>query len=143
MDIEANKSLVRRYLELWESSNPLLAKEILTADFVDHTHPQQEPGPEAVIQETTSFREAFPDVRITIEHMLAEKDLVAFHFTAQGTHLGTFADYPPTGRKVTLIGADFVRIEDGKIAELWGYQDTLSWLLQLGMQLQRPADDTN
>lgn len=143
MDIEANKALVSRYLELWGTSNPLLAKEILAADFVDHTHPQQEPGLEAVTQEATSFREAFPDVRITTEHMLAEKDLVAFHFTVQGTHLGTFAGCPPTGKKVILTGADFIRIADGKIAELWSYQDTLSWVLQLGMHLQRPASDTN
>ena len=125
MDIEENKALVSRYLELWDTGNPLLAKEILAADFVDHTHPQQKPGPESVTQEATSFREAFPDVQITIEHMLADKDLVAFHFTLQGTHRGTFAGCPPTGRKVILTGADFIRIAGDKIVELWSYQDTL------------------
>ena len=50
-DIEANKALVRRYLELWGSSDLQLAQEILAADFVDHTHPEQKPGAEAVAQE--------------------------------------------------------------------------------------------
>ncbi len=142
MESEASKALVRRYLELWGTSNPVLAKEILAVDFVDHTHPDQEPGPEAVTREATSFREAFPDVRIILEQMLAERDLVAFHFTVRGTHLGTFAGCPPTGKEAVLTGADFIRIADGKIAELWSYQDTLSWVLQLGMKIQRPASGT-
>ena len=142
MDTEANKALVSRYLELWSTSNPVNAKEILAADFVDHTHPHQKPGPEAVAQEATSFREAFPDVQVTIEHMLAERDMVAFYFTVRGTHLGTFADCPPTSKEVVLTGADFIRIADGKIAELWSCQDTLSWVLQLGMKIQPPAGGT-
>ncbi len=139
MDLEANKALVRRYIELWGTSNPVLAQEILAADFVDHTHPHQEPDPEAVTQEATSLREAFPDMRITIEHLLAERDLVAFYFTLRGTHLGAFAGCPPTGKEVVLTGADFIRIADGKIAELWSCQDTLSWVLQLGMKIQQPV----
>jgi steroid delta-isomerase-like uncharacterized protein len=139
VDIEANKALVRRYIELWGTSNPELAQEILAKDFVDHSHPLQEPGPEAVTQEITSFREAFPDVQVTIEHMLAEKDSVAFYFTVRGTHLGTFSGCPPTDKEVVLTGADFMRIADGKIAELWSCQDTLSWVLQLGMKIQQTA----
>ena len=42
MDTEANKILVKRYLELWGTSNPRLTQEILAANFVDHTHPQKE-----------------------------------------------------------------------------------------------------
>jgi hypothetical protein len=38
MDIEANKKIVRRYVELWSTDNLGLADEVLAADFVDHTH---------------------------------------------------------------------------------------------------------
>src|SRR5258708_12585193 len=78
MESEASKALVRRYLELWGTSNPVLAKEILAVDFVDHTHPDQEPGPEAVTREATSFREAFPDVPIPFAQLPSQTTLVPF-----------------------------------------------------------------
>jgi hypothetical protein len=46
MNIEANKSIVSRHIELWTTGNLALAYEVLAADFVDHTHPNQALGPE-------------------------------------------------------------------------------------------------
>src|SRR5437588_10184015 len=48
MNIEANKAIVRKYIELWSTGNLTLANEILAANFVDHTHPNQAPSPESV-----------------------------------------------------------------------------------------------
>lgn len=137
MDIEANKTIVRRYIELWSTGNLSLADEILAADFVDHTHPHQTPGPESVKQEVKAFREGFPDARITIEQMIGEDDTVAFRFVLRGTHLGTFAGFPPTGKEDMLTGVDFIRIADGKMVELWSIQDTFSWAQQLGFKISR------
>jgi len=58
-----------------------------------------------------------------------------------GTHLGTFAGFPPTGKEDVLTGADFVRIADSKMVELWSVQETLSWAQQLGFKISR--DMTN
>src|SRR6266566_9279451 len=127
MDSESNKVIVRKYVELWSTGNLTLADEVLAADFVDHTHPNQAPGPASVKQEVTAFREGFPDVRIAIEQIIAEGDSVAFRFVLRGTHLGTFAGFPPTGKENVLTGADFIRISNGKMVELWSIQETLSW----------------
>jgi hypothetical protein len=48
MNIETNKALVRRYIELWETGNLVLADEILAAEYVDHTRPHRPLGPEPV-----------------------------------------------------------------------------------------------
>mgnify|MGYP001277197965 CR=1 FL=1 len=141
MNIEANKAIVRKYIELWSTGNLALADEVLAADFVDHTHPNQAPGPESVKQEVKVFREGFPDARITVEQMIGEGDTVAFRFVLRGTHLGTFAGFPPTGKENVLTGADFVRIADGKIVELWSIQETLSWAQQLGLKISRDMID--
>ncbi len=117
-NIEANKALVKRYVELWSTGNLALADEVLAPEYVDHTHPNQAPGPEAVKQEVLAFRTGFPDARITIEHMIGEKDLVAFRFVLRGTHLGPFAGFSPTGKEAVLTGVDFVRIVGGKMVEL-------------------------
>ena len=137
MSIEANKALVRRYVELWSTGNLALADEVLAEDYVDHTHPNQTPGPESVKQEVMAFRAGFPDARITIEQMIGEGDLVAFRFVLRGTHQGTFAGFPPTGKEDVLTGVDFIRIADGKMAELWSTQDTFSWAEQLGFKISR------
>jgi ketosteroid isomerase-like protein len=47
METEKNKQLVKRYLELWNTGDSAIAAEILAPDYVDHTHPNREPGPES------------------------------------------------------------------------------------------------
>ena len=137
MTIESNKAIVRKYIELWSTGNLSIADEVLAADFVDHTHPQQAPGPESVKQEVRVFREGFPDAHISVEQMIGEGELVAFRFTLRGTHLGMFAGFPPTGKENILTGVDFIRIVEGKMVELWSVQDTLSWVQQLGYKISR------
>jgi predicted ester cyclase len=90
-----------------------------------------------VKHEIKAFRDGFPDACITIEQMIGEEDTVAFRFVLRGTHLGMFAGFPPTGKEVVLTGADFVRIADGKMVELWSVQETLSWAQQFGFRISR------
>jgi steroid delta-isomerase-like uncharacterized protein len=132
--MDANKEFVRRYIELYNSGNLAIADEIIAPDFVDHEHPECEPGPAAVKRMVTDFRAAFPDTIGTVQEMIAERDIVAFRFVLRGTHSGTahFAGLPPSGREITLVGMDFVRIAGQKLVELWSCQDTLGLLRQLG-----------
>ena len=129
MTVEANKALVLQYTNI--KGNFVLLDEILASDFVDHSHPEFRPGPDDIKQNLIDFYTAFPDASLTIEGMIGEGDIVAFRFTLQGTHTGTFAGIPPTGKIITLTGMDFVRVADGKVVELWSNQDTLGMLRQL------------
>src|SRR5260370_28610678 len=104
MNIEANKVIVRKYIELWSTGNLALADEVLAANFVDHTHPNQVPGPQSVKEEVKAFREGFPDTHISIEQMIGEGDIVAFRFVLRETHLGRFAGFSPTGKEDVLTG---------------------------------------
>jgi predicted ester cyclase len=45
---------------------------------------------------------------------------LAAHFIDTGTHVGTFRDVPPTGRRVQTKEFALYRIADSKIAEFWG-----------------------
>src|SRR5258706_15006676 len=114
MDLEANKALVRRYVELWNTGNLALADEVLSADFVDHAHTEFTPGSESVKQAVIDFRTGFPDAHVTTEHMMSERDFVAMHNVIRGTHQDVFAGFPPTGKEVVLQGMGFVRIANGK-----------------------------
>jgi steroid delta-isomerase-like uncharacterized protein len=134
MAADVNKALIERYVELYNTGNLGIADEIIAVDFVDHTHPEVEPGPEPVKQMVAGFRAAFPDATVIVEQMIAEGDIVAFRFVGRGTHNGMapFAGLPPTGKQITVTGMDFIRVADGKLVELWSNQDTLGLLRQLG-----------
>jgi hypothetical protein len=49
MNSEANKTVVKRYMERWNTGNVVLANEVLTPTWVDHTHPEVR-DPESVKQ---------------------------------------------------------------------------------------------
>jgi steroid delta-isomerase-like uncharacterized protein len=77
------------------------------------------------------LREAFPDLEVTPDVLLAEGDLVAAHFTARGTHHGLFNGVPPTGNEWEARCTAIYRVEDGRIAEAWVTWDLLSLMEQL------------
>ncbi len=68
-------------------------------------------------------REAFPDLSITVEDVMAEGDRVAARVTMRGTHMGEFQGIAPTGKRVEVKAIDMFRISKGKIVEHWGHAD--------------------
>ncbi len=75
--------------------------------------------------------EAFPDLHIDIEDLIAERDRVATRLSFSGTHLGDFRGIAPTERSVLFTATRIYRLADGKIAETWANQDALGLLQQL------------
>src|SRR5262245_61600162 len=54
---------------------------------------------------------AFPDLKFEVISMaLADNGVVAAQWCMQGTNSGAFNGSPPTGRTVTLPGADFLTV---------------------------------
>jgi predicted ester cyclase len=78
-------------------------------------------------------------MRVTIEELIAERDLVAARFTGQGTHLGELFGTPPTGRTIVFNGIDVIRFRDGKAVEVWHQGDDMIGLMQLGIKLPIPS----
>jgi predicted SnoaL-like aldol condensation-catalyzing enzyme len=87
MTIEANKDLVRRfYEELWNRGNLAAAEELVAQDYVRHdlrpgAAPPGPAGQQAIAQR---FRTAFPDIRLEVEAVVAEGDLVVARWTIWG-----------------------------------------------------------
>jgi predicted ester cyclase len=63
------------------------------------------------------IRSAFPDVRQTVEEMIAEDDKVVARVSWRGTHTGEYQGIAPTGKVVTGQGAVFYRFVDGKVVD--------------------------
>ena len=79
---------------------------------------------------------AFPDLELTVEDCFGDGDRAVARWSARATHGGDFLGIPATGRRVEMAGIDIVRVEGGKIAELWAQAD-LAGVLQ---QLSAPAE---
>ena len=135
MSESENKEVVRRfYTEVWDRGNVDVAFEVFAEGYVRHDlRPSQAiPGPEGQRKIAADFRRAFPDLRMTIDLILAEGDLVAARWTTTGTHTGTWADVEPTGKRVAFSGVNIFRVRDSKIVEIWNHRDDLGLMQQVG-----------
>ncbi len=134
MSEEENKDLARRSWELANQHNPDLIEEFYAPDLVWHEPDREIRGYEEAKQLASQYFQAFPDINITVDDVIAEGDKVVTRYTIRGTHQGEIEDFgPPTGRQIELEGITIHRIEGGKIVEEWERWDNLSLLQQLGL----------
>ena len=127
---DLNKSLARRVYD--EGLNQGIFTVPYTKDFIGHAGNGTFTR-EAGLAEAKGWRQAFPDLRMNIDLILAENDLVAVRWTATGTNTGTGNGLPATGKSVKVTGQATFRFVDGKIAEEWASGDSLGIMKQLGL----------
>ncbi len=135
-ELEKNKAVVQRYVdEIQNAHSPDALESIFAEDFVDHMALMGGlflGGMDGLKRGYATFLNAFPDLHVTIEDMIAEGDKVVAYKTVTGTHRGTHLGIPPTGKRVQYQNVGIYRIKNGKIAEYWGLQDEISLKRQLG-----------
>jgi steroid delta-isomerase-like uncharacterized protein len=133
---EANKSLVRRLIEeAINKGNFKVVDEILSTDYVYREPTAGEKRGRAGYQEVVSmYRNAFPDIKLTIEEQIAEGDKVVTRTNGAGTHRAELFGTAPTGKRVSgVTGICVTRIDNGKVVEdNWVY-DALGMMRQLGV----------
>jgi steroid delta-isomerase-like uncharacterized protein len=129
---EANKHLVRRYVEeVFNTGNVAILDDLVADDHISHGPLGNHCGLESIRRDVAAYRSAFPDIRFELLDVVAEGDRVARRFVATGTHLGAFLGVAPTGRRVRVNGLAINRIVDGKVAETWLDIDVFGLLRQL------------
>lgn len=79
------------------------------------------------------LRAAFPELKVKVERIIAEGDLVSLHWSAVGTNTVAVPGFPGQGKKVEVDGMSFFRFKDGKIVEEWSTYDNLTIMKQLGL----------
>ena len=107
-------------------------------DFTYHNAVMKDMPPfehttDAVRQLIEATRTAFPDMRYTIDSVIAEGDRAAVLYTGSGTNRGELAGAPPTGRSVTATGVVICRVVERRIVEHWDIDDRLDVIQQLGL----------
>jgi steroid delta-isomerase-like uncharacterized protein len=130
---EQNKAIAKRaFEEILDQGHYELAEQLYAKDFVNHGLHRN-----ATLDEDQAalkgWHQAFSDIAIVPEKLIAEGDLVAIYWVAHGTNTGTGNGLPATGKKAELAGITIWRIVDGKIKEEWSAFDQLSMMQQLGL----------
>ena len=114
MTTEQNKAFVRQHFEDFVNNrNSTVIHQNMTPDFVDHDGPG---GRQADATTDQKMMEAMyasmPDLRVTIEDIVAEGDKVVCR------NVWTWKD-AATGKPMEFRGFVEWRLVDGKIAERW------------------------
>jgi steroid delta-isomerase-like uncharacterized protein len=138
---EQNKALAKRaFEELLSKGKFELAEQLYAKDFVNHGI-HRNISLEEDQAALKGWHQAFSDIAIVPEKLIAEGDLVAIYWIARGTNTGTGNGLPATGKKVEHAGITIWRIVDGKIKEEWSAFDQLSMMKQLGLlPSQKPTE---
>jgi len=131
MSMEENKEVVHRFVEAYNNQNFDLLDDLLAPDYFDSTN---QVGAEGLKQLIKMAFAAFPDYHETIEDIIAEGDKVWILVrTNTGKHTGEFMGIAPTGKKLSTLAVDILRVVNGKIVEYRDVVDRLDFLNQLGI----------
>lgn len=132
---QENEALIRRWVEeVWNQKRPEVIEELCAPDVRAHgmgPNGTVLQGPGAFRGAYDAFTEAFPDVQIAIDQLVAGGDLVSCHLTCRGTHKGHSLGVPPSGRSVTFPVMTMARIREGRIIEGWNVLDLLTVMQQV------------
>ncbi len=133
---EQNKQVVHRFVEeCWNKGNIDRASEYLADQvrFHDPVFPNLNAGIQNVKNHIELCRRAFPDLKITINDTIAERNEVVLNWTIRGTQKGQFLGMPSTNRHATIDGTSIYRLEGSKIAEAHANWNLASLMAQLGV----------
>jgi len=133
MSTEDNKALTRHGYDALNQKDLAAFYELLAPDIVLHDASLTIQGIDAYQQWLSMYYTAFPDLHLTMEDIIAEGDIVVVRQTFRGTHQGELMGTAPTGKQVTVLGINILRIVNGKSVEEWLNFDALGMVQQLGV----------
>ena len=118
MAAEENVAIARRFLEeVVNQGNLAAADELVTVEALDlgGAYLRTPTYRASVKRYFTELRNAFPDIKVTVEDQIAQDDKVVLVTRWHGTHQESFLDIPATGKPVTWTEISINYIRDGKI----------------------------
>ena len=145
-EASGNAALVRRWFEeVWNKGRAEAIDEMFAEDGIAHGLADETGaplrGPAGFKPFFQRFREAFPDVEVSVDDAISEGDRVAARCTVRGRHRGDTLGFAATHQPVEFTGMTFARVRDGKIVEAWNNFDFMAMFQQLGaLRLDAAAD---
>ncbi len=116
---ENNKKVISCYVNEFKNEQKFTVfPKLFSGKFTHHFNfPGRTNKMDSFVSVGQMFLSAFPDVKVELQRILAEGDLVVEQNKVSATHKGTFNGIKPTGRKVHWTETHIYRLADGKIVE--------------------------
>ncbi len=134
MTAQENKELIRRFFNILNARDLNRLGGVCREDMTYRTSAGDS------YQGLDSFRElmnesfqTFSDLEMSIEEMAGEGDKVTCLYRWSGVNDGGYQGMPPTNQRVELLVNSFCAVEDGKIADVFDFFDSLGFMRQLGV----------
>jgi ketosteroid isomerase-like protein len=137
MSVDDNKHIVQRALSALASGDLSPLGELLAPGCRIHQCGFLQPIPaERLLRGELPGASKLDERRIELLKMVGEGDTIAIHWSTAGSYRGHGAP-ELAGKQVTLPAMTFIRLNDGRIAEIWNIQDVAT----LDTQLQQLTGD--
>jgi len=138
----ANKATAMRFISGFNDDDWATVREVVAPGFVFH-HPlggTVEAGPEGMVSTWAGFKQLSPDSWHPIPIMIADGDYVAVLLPTYGTFTGEGEHAPaPTGGRLDYGMVNIVRVDGGRLAEMWFGMDSLVEMQQMGVAPTAPT----
>lgn len=115
--------LVKANEEMLNKGNYNYADEVFTAEY-------GEGGPEQIKLFIKELRTAFPDLKVKVEPIIAEGNMLAWRREHTGTHKGSYLGFQASHKTIQWTAILISRYENGKVAEEWAEDNLLEVLLR-------------
>ena len=122
MSVEENKTIVRRAFSGLTSGEFGTIRDLLAPGAVIHQCGFLNPLPVMELIERGGAFSPIHDRAVHLDQLIGEGDLVALHWHTDGIHTD-FEQPENGGTPVTFPSMTFVRLADGRIAEIWNMRD--------------------
>ena len=131
---EESKRLVLDFYQIVMSDGHIhRLNEFVSETYIDHNGSANDQGRDSLIRHISGLRSTFPDFEMACHEAISDGEWFAVRVTGKGTHLGEWMGIRPSNKTVYLKGINFDRVVDGKISEHYGEADTVSMMLQMGV----------
>ena len=134
---ESGAVMRRWFEEVWNKGREDAIDEMFAPEGVAHglvdENGEELRGPSGFKPFFRRFREAFPDIQVTVEDCICEGDRAAARCTVRATHGGDALGVAATNNAVEFDGLCIIRVRDGKIVEAWNNFDFARLNRQIGL----------
>lgn len=129
-----NKEVMQNILAALSDKNLDALDKLIDPNYIEHSpDPWMKGTGLPALKESMKMSYAmYPDLKLKVNYLVAEGDIVMAQFTWSGTNTGSVEGMPATGKAVNIDGVDVARFKDGMGVEHWGYFDMDKMMGQLG-----------
>lgn len=131
--MESNKEIVLQYVQAFNERDEEKLLQLFTPDAVIYGV-LGSGGMDVAMPIWRELAAAF-DLKLQVDSIIAEGDIVAVRYTERGTSIGDFRGQAATGKACETVAIEWFELKEGKIHRRWGARDSATQARQMGLKI--------